>query len=87
MIAVLSALVPGYRGDPLPDFFPSHVRWALWLSVIAVLPFSLWAFWRPFGRLSVDEQEAVLQRMSKHWLAPVRGLVQWWKLVAWMTKW
>ncbi len=85
MKTVLRALVPGYEGQPLAPYLPAHIRLALRMSVLLAVPYSLYMHWRPFSLLSASQREQVLDAMAHSSLAPVRGVVQWWKLVAWTT--
>lgn len=86
MSEVLAALLPGWRGDPLPPEFPLHVRLALRLSVVVALLAALWLARRPFSWLDRPGQEAVLEALAHHRWASLRGLVAWWKLVAMVTR-
>lgn len=76
---MLAALLPGWRGEAVPSFFPWHVRLALRLSVVAAWACALAWTGRPFPLLDERGREAVIARMDR---SALRGLVQWWKLVA-----
>lgn len=82
MKTLLAAIVPGFDGEPVPRWFPAHVRVALRLSAIVATACALVWTGRPLGLLPPPGREAVLERMAHHRLAPLRALVQWWKLVA-----
>ncbi len=79
---ICAAIVPGWQGRLPPAFFPPHVNRALlgsaWLFEGAAM---LW-FGRPLWRLAPVEREILFERLSSSRVAPLRGLVQWWKLVA-----
>jgi hypothetical protein len=77
--AICTAIVPGWRGAPLP--MPRLTRAAL-LASVAVAHALAWAWYRrPLRRVA----PALVERLAHHAWWPLRALVQWWKLVALVT--
>ncbi|MCB9761375.1 MAG: hypothetical protein H6739_16150 [Alphaproteobacteria bacterium] len=82
MHLVLSAILPGRRPRSVWGLpFPAWVRVVLGLSFILARPLC-WVVAR--GPLS-RSADALVQRMEHHPSAALRGLLQWWKLVALTT--
>lgn len=82
---LFAAIVPGWKGRPLPEAFPRHVRIALHCSVVVVDLIAIASYGRTFSLLSQLQREALVARMSTHPLSWFRTLVRWWKLSALLT--
>jgi hypothetical protein len=82
---VFSAMVPGWTGAA-PDFMPAHVRLALRLSFALAWVWAIGTHLRIFGLMKPEDRESVVAGMAHSSLAPVRALVQLWKLVALVTR-
>lgn len=79
--AICAAILPGWRGQLPPEFFPPHVSRALFASAWVFEGAAVLRFGRPLRYLTPTERETLIEGLSNSRLAPVRGLVQWWKLV------
>jgi len=79
---VCGAIVPGWRGHVPPACFPRHVRWLPLASAWAFEGAAWLGFGRPLGRLGPGDREALLAGCAASENPTMRGLVQWWKLVA-----
>ncbi len=86
MDLIFGAIVPGWKGKPLPRALPRHVVLALHLSLAVLDLLSLLRHGRTFSLLTADARVAVLQRMTRHRWAWQRHLVRWWKLLALVTR-
>ncbi|MBM3266742.1 MAG: hypothetical protein FJZ01_03750 [Candidatus Sericytochromatia bacterium] len=79
---VCATILPGWQGRVPPGFFPAHVRLALlgsaWVFQFAALARS----GKSFRRLDPAARQDLIERLAASRLAALRGLVQWWKLVA-----
>ena len=82
---LFAAIVPGWKGRPLPAAFPRHVRIGLVCSIVVVDLFALTRYGRTFSLLSQLQREAVVARMATHRVGWLRMLVQWWKVAALVT--
>jgi hypothetical protein len=83
---VCGAIVPGWRGHVPPACFPRHVQLLLLGSAWAFQLAAWLRFGRPLGRLGPAEREALLSDCSASEIPAMRGLVQWWKLVALVSR-
>lgn len=83
---VFRAILPGWKGVRLPKEFPFRIRLALDASFLLVQLLSLLTHARPFGWLDGRQREALIGRMAYHRTVTFRALVNWWKLVALVTR-
>lgn len=86
MEQLFAAIVPGWRGEALPALLPAPQRLALRLSILVPQVLALLWRGRRFGALDEAARSALLERMATHPSGALRGLMQWWKLVALMTQ-
>jgi hypothetical protein len=83
---VFATIVPGWHGRPLPAAFPRHVRLLLILSLSLVDLVALTRHGRTFRLLPPHRREQLLHDMAQHRSARLRRMVQWWKLIALVTR-
>ncbi len=85
-VLVFRTILPGWEGVGLPKEFPFRIRLALGASFLVVQFLSFLTHARPFGWLDGRQREELIGRMAYHRAATFRALVNWWKLVALVTK-
>jgi hypothetical protein len=83
---VFATIVPDWHGRPLPAAFPLHVRLLLLLSLSLVDLVALLRHGRTFRLLPPHRREQLLQDMALHRSPRLRRIVQWWKLLALVTR-
>lgn len=86
MHPVLRAIVPGWKGRPLPATLPRRVVVGLHLSFAVADLLALVRHGRTFRMLPLRRREELLQKMATHRLPWLRRLVYWWKCVALVTR-
>jgi len=86
MKIVFEAIVPGWKGEGMPKEFPFYVRVFLRASVLLVHIFSIKRHALPFGMISQEKRVKIMETLYHHRSAPVRSIVQFWKLTALMTQ-
>jgi len=86
MDLVFGAIVPGWKGKPLPRAVPRHVVLAMHLSMVVLDLLTLAHHGRTFSLLTIEARVGLLQRMAGHRWAWQRQLVGWWKLLALVTR-
>lgn len=86
MEKIFQAIMPGWKGSGLPKEFPFHVRFALRASVLIAQVFSIANYGLPFGMVSTEKRERIMEKLYYHRIGAIRNLVQFWKLTAFMTR-
>ena len=83
---VFGAIVPGWKGRPLPRALPRHVVAGAHLSLGVLDLLCILHYGRTFSLLSVESRTEQLQRMATNRASWQRQLVRWWKLLALVTR-
>lgn len=85
MKKIFEAIIPCWKGSGIPKEFPFHARLALRASVIVAHVFSIASYGLPFGMVSAEKRERIIEKLYYHRMGAIRNLVQFWKLTAFMT--
>ena len=83
MKKLFESILPGWTGyDELPKAFPLHIRLVLKFSVVFLHIFSIINYGLPFGMISIEKRELLINKLYHHPVPTIRNLVQLWKLLA-----